>query len=293
MHAAHGLVDGVLLGALAARQPVQGLANVVYQRLVVQLTVALAVQFLQGLQLLDVGQPHVGGQVEVEGRYGLTAVHLVLGALHRYAGQHRRRLDALGRPRCAVTGNEAARQDVIQRVLNAGQRLRGVIVLVVYVQVVVLHGVAALVREQVVVDEGLGGLRRKLHHHARRRVGVHVGILARHVVRLDVDDVQKHVARLGLAGYRPLVAIGYVLRRHVLAARLHQLHLHHVLYLFHRHLAVAALRYVVRYLVQQAFVLAPVGVHHGLAYGSHNLLLVESNDASVSLYNCLYHLGYL
>ena len=87
-----------------------------------------------------------------------------------------------------------------------------------------------------------------------------------------------------------MVTVGNILLRHVLAARLHQFQLYHVLNLLHRHLAVAALGNVVRYLVQQAFVLALVRVHHGLADGGHNLLLVESNDASVSLYNSLNHI---
>ena len=46
MHTTHGLVDGVLLSALATRQSVQRFLDIVYQRLVVQFFIALAVQFL-------------------------------------------------------------------------------------------------------------------------------------------------------------------------------------------------------------------------------------------------------
>ena len=293
VHAAHGLVDGMLLGALASLQPVQRFLQIVHQRLVVQVFITLAVQVLQCFQFFDIRQAHVGSQIEVEGGNGLSAVHLVLAALHRDAGQHGGRLDAPSRPRSTVSGNESAVQDVVQRMLHAGQRLRRIVVLVMDVQIVVLHGVAALRRQQIVIDEGLGGLRCKLHHHTRRRVGIHIGILARHVVVLDVDDIQEDVARLGLTGYASLVAIGNILLGHILAARLHQFQFHQVLNLLNGHLTVTALGNVVSNLIQQAFILALVCVHHGLADSSHNLLLVESNDASVSLYNCLNHLRYL
>ena len=88
MHTAHGLIDGVLLGALLARQPVERLLEIVYQRLIVETLVVLAVQFLQRLEFLYIGHAHVGSQIEVEGRDGLATVHLVLGALHRDTSQH-------------------------------------------------------------------------------------------------------------------------------------------------------------------------------------------------------------
>ena len=290
MHAAHGLVDGVLLGALLARQSVEGLLDVVHQRLVVEVLVALAVQFLQRLEFLDIRHAHVGCQVEVEGGDGLTTMHLVLGALHRDTGQHRCGLDALRRARGTVAGDEAAVQDVVQRMLHAGQRLGRIVVLVVYVQVVVLHGIATLLAQQIVVDEGFRRLRGKLHHHAGRGVGIHVGVFARDIIIFDVHDVQEHVARLGLAGDAALVAVGDVLLGHILAARLHQLHLHRVLYLLHRHLTVATLGDVIGNLIQQALILTLVGVKHSLTDGSHDLLLIKSHNASVTLYYCLNHI---
>ena len=235
----------MLAHAIDACQPFERLLQIVHERLVVEGAVVFAIEVLEIFQLFDIGQAHEGSQIEVEGRYGLSAVHLVLGALQRDTGQHAGRLDALGRARCAMTGNEAAVQNVVQRVLHAGERLGGVVVLIVNVQVVVLHGVAALGRQQVVVDKRLGGLRGELHHHAGRRVGIHIGILAGDVVRLHVHDVQKHVARLGLTGYGALVAVGDVFLCDVLAGALHQLHLDHVLNLLHGHLRVAVLGHVV------------------------------------------------
>ena len=290
VHAPYGLVHGMLLGALLPGQSVERSFDVVDERLIVEVLVTLSVEFFQVFQFLDVCHAHVGCQVEVEGRDGLSAVHLVLGALHRDTSQHRGGLDALGRARGAMSGDEAAGEDMVEGVLHAGERLGGVIVFVVDVEVVVLHGLAALLGEQVVVDEGFRGLRGKLHHHACRGVGIHVGILTGDIVVLDVDDVEEHVAGLGLAGNGALVAVGDELLRHILAARLHQFHLHGILYLLHRHLALALLCDIVGDFIYQALIFTLVGVKHGFADSRHDLLLVEAHDASVTLYYGQYHL---
>ena len=174
--------------------------------------------------------------------------------------------------------------------LHTSQRLGGIVVLVVYVQVIVLHGIATLLAQQIVVHEGLRRLRGKLHHHAGRRIGIHIGILARDIIILDIHDVQEHVACLRLTGDAALVAVGDILLSDVLATRLHQFHLHSVLYLLHRHLTVTALRDVVGNLIQQALILTLVGVKHCLTDGSHDLLLIKTHDASVTLYYCLNHI---
>ena len=97
VHAAHGLVDGMLAHAVDALQPVERLLQVVDERLVVEGAVVLAVQVFQVFQLLFIRQADEGCEVEIKGGNGLPTVHLVLGALHRDAGQHACRLDALGR----------------------------------------------------------------------------------------------------------------------------------------------------------------------------------------------------
>ena len=157
-------------------------------------------------------------------------------------------------------------------------------------QIVMCHSVTTLFRQQVVIDERLRGLRCKLHHHACRGVGIHIGILAGDIIILDVHDVEEHVARLGLTSHRTLMAVGDVALSHVLAARLHQLHLNGILNLLDGHLTLAFLGDMIGNLVQQALVFSLVGMEHGLADGSHNLLLVEANDASVAFYNCLNHI---
>ena len=159
------------------------------------------------------------------------------------------------------------------------------------VDVVVLHGVAHLLAQQVVVHERLGALRGKLHHHAGRGVGVHVGILARDLVFLDVHNLHEHVARFGFACDGPLVAVGDVLLGHVLACAFHQLHLHGVLNVLHRHLGFALGGNVVSDAHDEVLVLALVGVEHGFADGCLDFLVVEANDATVSFNYRLYHFG--
>ncbi len=116
-----------------------------------------------------------------------------------------------------MPGNEPVLKDVVQRVLHAGKGFRGVIVLVVNVEVSVFHGLPGFGREQVVVDKRLGGLRRELHHHSRWRVGVHIGVLAGDVVVFGLDDFQEYVAGLGPAGYTALVTVGDISLGHLLS----------------------------------------------------------------------------
>ena len=157
-------------------------------------------------------------------------------------------------------------------------------------QIVVLHGITALLRQQIVVDEGLRGLRGKLHHHACRGVGIHVRILTRHIGMLHVYDVEEHLAGLGLSGHRTLMTVGDILLSHILAARLHQFHLHSVLNLLHGHLALATLGNMVGNLIQQTLVFTLVSMKHGLSDGCHNLLFIKAHNAAVSLYYCLNHI---
>ena len=290
MHAPNGLVDGMLLCAFLTCQTVKRHLQIVHQRLVVQVLVILAVKFFERLQLLDISEAYIRSQIEVESRYRLSSVHLVLAALHRDTCQNRSRLDALGRARGAMPCHESALQNMIQRMLHAGERLRWIIVLIVDMQIVVLHSVATVLRQQIVVDEGLRRLRGELHHHTCRCVGVHVSIFARHVVVLNVHDIEEHLARFGLTCHTALVAIGDVLLCHVLATRVHQLQLHSILNLLHSHLAVTTLCDMVCYLIEQSLILALIGVEHGFADGSHDFLLIESYDAPVALNYSLYHI---
>ena len=179
---------------------------------------------------------------------------------------------------------------MIQRVLHAGQRLRGIVVLVVNVEVVLLHGLAHLVAEEVVVNERLGGLRSKLHHHSRGRVCVHICIFARDVVALDVDDLEEHLTRLCLASDTALVAVLDIYLGHVFAGALHEFELHKVLDFFHGHLRLASHGDAVCNLMYEVLVFALVGAKHSFADSGNNLLFVETDDASVTFDYCLDHI---
>ena len=220
-------------------------------------------------------------------------MHFVLYGLHADTPEYAGGLYPLGRPALAVSCLESVAQDLVEWVLYACQRLGRVVVLVVNVQVVALHGLLCLLGQQVVVDEGLGGLAAELHHHAGRRVGVHVGVLACNVVVLDVDYFEEYVPCLSLSCHAPCVAVLDVGLCHVLARTLHQFVLHHVLYLFHGHLAASPHRDAVGNLFYQSLVVAFVGGKHCLADGGRNLLLVESHYSSISFYYGLYHIAFL
>ena len=96
MHAVHGLVDGVLLQALATLQIVEWLLQIVVDWSIIEVAQVFACQLLQVLHLFLIRHAYVWSQIEVEGWDSLTAVHLVLAGLERDTSQHGCGLDALG-----------------------------------------------------------------------------------------------------------------------------------------------------------------------------------------------------
>ena len=81
MHTTHRLVDGMLTHTVYTLHAVEGLLQIVQQRLIVQATIVLAVQVLQVFHLFYICKAHKGSQIEIEGRNGLSAVHFVLSTL--------------------------------------------------------------------------------------------------------------------------------------------------------------------------------------------------------------------
>ena len=158
MDTSHRLVDSMLLGTFLTRQTIERLLDIIQQRLLIEILIVLARQILKGLQLLDIAQTHIRSQIEVEGRDGLSAMHLILCTLHRDTSQHGSRLYTLGRARGAMTSNKATGQDVIQRMLYTSERLGGVIVLIVDVEIVVFYRITTIFREQIVIYKRLRGL---------------------------------------------------------------------------------------------------------------------------------------
>ena len=144
VNARHGAVDGMLLDACIAFQSVEWAFDVVVYLGLVQVLEVVTIEIFQIFHLFYIRGAHEGGEIEVEGRDGLSTVHLVLCALQGDARQHGGCLDALGWSGRAVSSGEPMLQDVIQWVLAAGERLGGVVVFVVYVQQIVCHRLTTL-----------------------------------------------------------------------------------------------------------------------------------------------------
>ena len=71
-------------------------------------------------------------------------MHFVLCTFQRDTSQYGSSLNALSRTAGAMSGNKTFSENIVERMLTAGEGLRGIVVLVVDVQIVVLHGIAAL-----------------------------------------------------------------------------------------------------------------------------------------------------
>ena len=289
MHPCHRFVDGMLHDAVFAFQSLERAFEIVVQRLVIERSIALTVELLKCLQLFDKTQSDVRGQIEVESWNGLSAVHLVLRCFQRDTRQHTGRLDALGCPRRAMASRKTVIENVVQRMLTAGERLCGIIIFVVYMQIVMLHGLPAFLAKKIVVDKGFGRFAREFHHHSRGCIRVHVGIFARHIIVFHVDDFEKHISRFRLSGNAALIAVGNVCLRHVFPTAFHQLHLHEILYSLHRHLRFTGKSDAVCNLLNQFFVFALVCIEHCLADSGHYFLVVEAHDAAIAFYHRLYH----
>ena len=291
VHTLHSLVDGMLAYALSAGKTGQrGLDEILYLA-VVQFAVVLGIQIFQHLDFLYETLAHVWCQIEVESRNSLTAVHLVLHSLHADTAQYRSGLDTLCRTALAMTGLETVLQDSVQRMLDAGQRLGRIVILVVDVQVVVAYSLLHLIAQQIVVHERLCGLAGELHHHTGRSVGIHVGILAGDVVVLDVYYLQEDVASLCLTGNGTRTTVLNVYSGNVRTAGFHQLVFHHILDLLHGHLRLASHADAVGNLRYQLVVFSGICGKHCLTDSGRYLLLVETDNASVSFKYCLYHTG--
>ncbi len=289
MHTAHGAVHGLLCDTLVALQAVEVLLQIVLELHVHQVAQVLGLIALQIADLLLIGEAHVGGEVEVESGDGLSAVHLVLSSFERDTGLYRSGLDALGGARLGMGSLQTVLQDGVQRMLHAGERLCGIIVLVVDVDIAVLSCEAHILVEQIVIDERLGGLAGKLHHHACRGVGIHVGIFAGDVVLLGTNDFLKHLARLGAACDGARITIRDIDTSHFLALGTHQLLLHTVLNGFHRHQGITVLGNLVCYCCGEDGVHAFLGLRHGLADGVFDLVEIKIDSTTVAFNNFLYH----
>ena len=120
-------------------------------------------------------------------------------------------------------------------------------------------------------------------------VGVHVGVLTRHVGLFGGDDLEEHLACLGFAGDVTLVTVSDVTFCHFLARRLHQLQFHLVLDLVHGHLLLAGNGNLVYDALDEVFVHAFFRHKHCFADRGLDLFFVEADNSTVTFYNSLNH----
>ena len=97
MHAAYGHIHCVLDHPVITLDSYKVALEVVIDRGIVKTGVAFAVDLTYLVQLLLESLSHERSHIEVESRYGLTSVHLVLYGLHRDTAQDTCSLDTLCR----------------------------------------------------------------------------------------------------------------------------------------------------------------------------------------------------
>ena len=113
VYAVDGAVDGVLLEALIALQEDKVCGDIILNLSIVQVLQVHTGEVFDILDLFDVALAHIGGEVEVEGRDGLSAMHLVLHRLHRDTCHDRGGLDTLCGAALAMSGLYAMLEHLI------------------------------------------------------------------------------------------------------------------------------------------------------------------------------------
>mgnify|MGYP006916025813 CR=1 FL=1 len=290
MDTADGLVDGVLLGTLGALEADKVVLEVVVDLGTLEVGVVHVLERADLVDLFLIGLADVGGEIEVECGDCLTSVHFVLDRFHRDAGKDACGLDPLRGTGFAVAGLESVLEDKVQRVLDAGKGLCGVVVLVVDVDVILCDSFADVVGEEALVHIALGCLGGELHHHSGGSVRVHIRILTGDVVHLRVDDGLENVVGLSLTGHGPLVAVADILLRNLLAGAFHKFRLHAVLDFFHGHFITVHLGDGVCDLRSQYDVFSFFRHVHCFQDGGNNLLIVEFYASSVTFKYTFYHI---
>src|SRR3712207_2051060 len=91
------------------------------------------------------------------------------------------------------------------------------------------------------------------------------------------------------SGNGTLVAILDISLGHILSRTAHQLYFHSVLNSLDSHLRLSFIYNVAGDFLYQILVLTLLGVQHCLTDGGHDLLFVEANYATITLYYGLYH----
>ena len=156
-------------------------------------------------------------------------------------------------------------------------------------QIIILNSRSHFFAQQIIIHKRLSCFAGELHHHTGRRIRIHISILAGNIVRLDIDNLQKHIPCLCFPGNASLIPISNIFLSYILAAAVHKFHFYSILYIFHRHLRRTFKRNAVRYLADQLHIFSHLSMQHSFSNSRSYLFLVETNDTSVSFDYCLNH----
>ena len=229
MHPAHGHVDGMLFHPFLALDADQVALDVIVDRRILQRAEVNAFQCGKLVDFLLVCLSYEWCQIEVKCRNCLTSMHFVLYGLHGNTSQDSCRLNSFGRSRFAVPCVESLIQNLVQRVLETGETLGRIIIFVMDMDIAVVDSLADILGKQAFVHVSLRCLGRELHHHAGRRVGIHVRILTCNIIGLSVNDFLENFASLGLAREISLVSVRNIFLGDFLAWTFHKFELDAVL----------------------------------------------------------------
>ena len=207
MHSSYGTVHSLLTHAVDASLVAKRFNQIVLDLLCVEFRILLSFILLKATELLQIGHVDVWCEIEVESRNCLSTMHLILSSLERNTRLNTGSFYTLSRTALGMSSLQTMLKDGIKRVLYAGKRLGWIVVLVMNMYITALHGTLHLFVKQIVIDERLGAFAGKLHHHAGRSVGIHIGILACDIIILRANDTLKNLASLGLTRYASCIAV--------------------------------------------------------------------------------------
>jgi len=227
---------------------------------------------------------------------GLTAVLVILIGLDGDGCQSRIALDALRLTKIAVTGGEAAVEQLQNVDLTAGSG-QGVEIEIVDMDVALPVCLGMLGAEQIHLIIGLCTGSADLQHGAHGGVAVDIGIVPLHIgnAGIDVGDLIDglHQRRAGFPGPCTVGAVQDVCLGCAVEAMIHQLLLHRIL----NHLNMGRLRGKMILQLPLDIVSHPGSVGgialsgnlHGLQDRCGDLVLIVQNHAAVALDNTVNH----
>ena len=293
MYTAYRAIDRLLLDSFFACQSVEFLIEIIIDRCLIKMRIICVHKFFNDLYLLDIAQSHIRSKIEIKCGNGLSSVHFVLSRLHRDTAQDTRGFYAFGRTRLPMSGTKPLFQYLVERVLYTRQTLGRIVIFIMDMNVSMTYGVSYFITQQIIIDKRFCRLAGEFHHHAGRSIGIHIGIFPSDVVGLGIDDIEKHLSRLGLTGNATLIPISDILLCDFLTRTFHQFHFDPILNFLHRHLFTAIASNAVGYFTDQRFVFSLFGMEHRFADSRHDFFFVEADNTAITFDNSLYHTTYI